>query len=422
MPYTVEKQEDNMAVITLTIPKDEVEAGMIIAAEKMSQESEIKGFRPGKASYDVVKQRFGEMKVLEAAAEELIRNAFVKAMLEEDLETVGQPYFNVEKMAPGNDMIVKAEIALFPNIIKMAEIEKLSVEKKDVEPTQELVDRAKKDLQMMQTKETRAEKGYALQKGDKVVINMTMKKDGVVIEGGQAQDHGIYTAETYFIKGFIDKLIGVKEDNELKFTLKFPEEHYQKHVAGKDIDFEVTIKEIFKLDAPEINDAFAKQVGLKDAQELNDRLKENIRLENVHEETMRQDKAVLDLLAEKSDFEKIPDLLVNQEVEKMLHELKHNVNNQGVEFEQYLQSINKSVNDLKLDFATTALTRIKVAILLKAISKEQDVKVDDKEIDTELDKIAAYKKVRTNSAVSFYLSHIPELLPEGAWLTQLKIA
>lgn len=388
MTHKIEKQEDNKVIVTMTIPAADVEQGMRAAGERLAQSSEIKGFRPGKATYEVVKQRFGEMKLLEEAAEELVRNAFVKAMLDEDLETVGQPYFNVEKMAPGNDMVVTAEIALYPHAKNIADYNKLSVKKKDTAPTQEMIDQAKKDLVGMQTKETRAGKDYELKKGDKAVVTLTMKRDGVVLEGGHTQNHGIYTAEPYYLDGFVDNIIGAKEGDEKKFTLSFPKDHYQKPLAGTDVDFEVTVDEIFQLEAPEINDEFAKSVGLKDLKDLEEKLKQNLEMENIQEEMMRQEKEVLDLLAEKSDFEKIPDLLVNQEIEKMLHELKHNISSRGLEFDDYLKSINKSLPELKMDFTPTAIRRIEVSILVKEIAKSEDVKVDEKEVDVELDKIA----------------------------------
>ncbi|MCH8049474.1 trigger factor [Patescibacteria group bacterium] len=389
MPHTVEKQKDNKVKIILTIPVEEMEIGMKAAAQRLSGETKIKGFRAGKAPYDVIKQRFGEMKILEAAAEGLVRSAFVKALLEENLESVGQPYFNIEKMAPGNDMVVTAEVALYPHVIKLADYNKLSVKKKNVEPTTEMIEQAKKDLVRMQTKEIRDPKGHKLEKGDKAVVTLTMKKDGVVLEGGEAQNHGIYTNDPYYIEGFVDKILGAQEDEERTFMLKFPDEHYQKHLAGRDIEFTVKVNEIFLLEAPKIDDEFSKTLGLKNAKDLEKKLKENLQLENEQEESIRQDKVVLDLVAEKSDFEAIPDLLINQEIEKMLNELKHSVNQHGPEFGQYLQSIKKTVNDLRLDFAPMALTRIKVAIFLKKIAKDQNIQVNEKEVEDELDRIAA---------------------------------
>lgn len=389
MAHQIQHLDDNKVKITVTIPAEEVAEACKTAAAHMAEEITIPGFRPGKAPYEVVKQKVGEMAILEHAAEDLVRSSFLAVMVEADLDTVGQPYFSMDKLAPGNDFVYTAELALMPKVTKLADYSALSVEKKDIEPTKELVEEAKGDLVRMQTKEVRAEAGRKLEKGDKAVVNMTMKQDGVVLEGGEAKNHGVYTNESYYVPGFVDEILGLAEGEEKTFALKFPDEHYQKHIAGKDVEFTVKLNEIFLLQTPAFDDAFAATVGLKNSAELEEKLQENLREENRAEEARRLDKAVLDLVAEKSTFDAIPDLLVNQEIEKMTHELEHQVETQGLDFKQYLSSIGKSMADLKLDFAAPALQRIKVGIILKEISKKEDVKADDAEVDAELDKIAS---------------------------------
>lgn len=388
MVYQIEQQGDNKVKLTVTIPAAEVATACQAAATHLAEEVDIPGFRPGKAPYEMVKQKVGEMAILEHAAEDLVRSSFIEAMVEADLETVGQPYFTLEKLAPDNDFVYTAEVALMPKATKLADYNTLSVDKKDIEPAKPLVDEAKNDLLRMQTKEVRAESGSKLEKGNKAVVHMTMKHEGVVMEGGEAKNHGVYTNENYYVPGFVDEILGLGEGEEKTFSLKFPDEHYQKHIAGKEIEFNVKMNEIFLLQPPLFDDEFAKSLGLKDAGELEEKLVENLREENRVEEARRLDKAVLDLVAEKSTFDTIPDLLVNQEIEKMIHELEHQVETQGLEFKPYLSSIGKSLADLKLDFAAPALQRIKVGIVLKAISEKEGVKADDAEVDAELDKIA----------------------------------
>lgn len=387
MAYTL-KTEKNKATFTLTIDLETVERGMKQAAEHLAKDSKIPGFRPGKAPYDVVKQRFGEMALLEAAAEDLIRAEFMNAMIAEDLEVVGQPYFNAEKLAPGNPIIVTAEVALAPKVKKLADWKRLSVKAESTEPKKETIERAKKDLAMMQTKEVRAKSGTKLKKGDKAVVDLTMKKDGVVLEGGEGQSHGIYTNEPHYIEGFVEKIVGSIEGEEKKFTLSFPEDHYQKHLAGKDIDFEVTVKEIFHLEMPELDDDFAKKLGLKDAADLEEKLKANLIMEAETEERKRQEQEVIEAIIKKSAFEEVPDLLVNQEIERMIQELEQQVKGQGRELDEYLKSIGKSLAELKMDFTPNALKRIQASMVLKAISDEEKVEVDDKDIDAELDRQA----------------------------------
>lgn len=388
MKHTL-KTENNVATFTLTIPQDTVEQAMKESAQELSKDLKIPGFRPGKASYDVIKKHIGDMKLLEHCAENLIRSAFSKAILEEDLETVGQPYFTAEKFAPDNDIIIKAEISLFPKVTKLGEYKKIKISPADTKPSKKQLDEAKKDLARMQTKEVRADKGSKITKGDKAVLNLTMKKDGVVLEGGEGQSHGIYTNEPYYIDGFIEKIIGAKEGDNKKFTLNFPKDHYQKHLAGQPVDFEVTINEIFKVDTPKIDDAFAKNIGLKDLKDLEEKLKLNLEKEKEQEEQIRREKELIDGIIDKSTFEDIPELLVNQEVNKMIEEMQNNVEQQGLKMDEYLKQINKSITDLKLDFTPTAIKRIKASIIVKEIANKENIEPTDEQLDKALDDLAA---------------------------------
>jgi trigger factor len=402
MPHSVEKLENNRVKITVTIPKEQVEEGMRHTAEHVAEDTSIPGFRPGKATYEMVKTRMGgEMKLLEAASEELIRGSFTAAMIEENLETVGQPYFSMVKMVPGDDMVYTAEMALMPQVTKLADYAGLSLEKKETEPTDEIFAQAKTDLLRMRTKEVRAVAGRKLSKGDKAVVNMTMKREGVVLEGGEAQNHGVYTHEPYYIPGFIEKILEASEGEERSFTLKFPEDHYQKHLAGQDVDFHVKLNEIFTLEIPDWDDEFAKSLGMDSVSLLDAKLRENLKLEKEQEETRRQEKEVLELIANKSTFDEFSELLVNQEIEKMVQELKDWVANNGMEFDQYIKSVGKSLADLKLDFTPQAIMRIKVALVLQEIAKKEGIKADEAEIDKELDELA--KTVGDNKEAREYV-------------------
>lgn len=384
--------KENTATLTLTIPKEKVAEEMQKTAEDLAKNMEIKGFRKGKAPVEVVIKQVGEMQILDRAAEGLIRAAFVQAMLEEDLETVGQPHFDAEKLAPGNDIVMKVTIALQPKLKKLADLSKVSVKKKSTKATKEQKDRALKDLALMQTKEIRRKAGSKLKKGDKAVINLTMKDNGVVLEGGEGRDHGVYTGEGHYIEGMIDEIIGMKEGETKEFKLPFPKDHYQKHLAGKEVDFEVKMNEIFELEAPKIDDEFAAKVGLKTKKELEDKIAENIQSENEQEEARRLEKEMFDAVIKKCTFDDIPELLVNQELQKMVQELAQNVKDQGMELEMYLKQIGKSLDEIKLDFTTTAMERIKASMILKHIIDEQKIKVTEKELDTQLDEIAEHYK------------------------------
>ncbi len=377
-----------MVKISVVVSPDEVKPFLETAAQELSSQSNIPGFRPGKAEYEIVKQRFGEMAIHEKALENIIRKTYVQAVMTHQIETVGSPHISVEKLAPGNPVSYTAEVARMPKVLTVSDFAKIEVKPKEVKVEEKEIERALKDLQRMQTKETRAESGYAIENNSKAVLSLEIKNAGVPLDGGSSPNHAVYMSEDYYIPGFKEHLLGLKETEEKTFRLPFPAEHAQKHLAGKDLDFSVKIKEVYQLAHPEVDEAFAKALGQASVAELKAIIQKNLLAEKQQEENFRQEKELLETLAEKSKFEEIPDLLVNEEVNKMIQELEQRVGAQGVDFNDYLASIKKSLANLKIDLTPQALMRVKVALLLRTIAEKEKVVADAGKVDEELDRLA----------------------------------
>jgi trigger factor len=389
---SIEDLEKNKKKIKFVVTQEEAKPYLEEAAERISKQKEIPGFRPGKAGYEVIVQQVGEMAVLEEALESIIRKSYMEALLANDLDPVGSPNVDVSKLAPENDIEFTAEITLMPAVKELADYTKLEVTSKKVAIENKDIDLALRDLQRMQTKEVRATAEDAAGDSDKIVVSMDMKKDGVSVEGGQSPNHVVFMTEDYYIPGFKEEVKGMKEGEKKTFTLPFPEDHAQKMLAGSDVEFEIEVKELFHLESPDLDDSFGKTLGMKDMSELKDRIRENLLSEKDQEELARQEREMLESLATKSSFDDIPDTLVNEEINKMTAELQRAVEAQGGEFEKYLESMKKTLADLKLDFTAQALTRIKVALAMRAVAKKADIQVEEKELDEELDRLAEQHK------------------------------
>ena len=386
--FETESLPDNQVKLTITVPIEEMRPYLEAAATRIAEHTEIPGFRPGKADYQTVKRLVGEMKIYEEALEPIVRRTYVEAVLGKKIETVGSPKIDVAKLVPDNDLVYTAEATLMPSVTKLADYNTLSIDAKPVAIEDKAITAALKDIQRMQTKEIRAAAGHTSTKENKVIIDMTIKKDGVPVEGGQGVGHGVYLNEQYYIPNFAESLIGLKEGEEKKFSLPFPEDHYQKHLAGTPVDFEITVREIYHLEFPTIDDEFAKSLGQTDMTSLKALLEKNMREEKEGEEKTCQEKTLLETLADASQFDNIPALLLNEELNKMGEELKHGVTEQGPEFDEYLKKIKKSLPELKLDFTPEALKRIKIALLIRDIAKQEDIHATAEEVDTELDRQA----------------------------------
>lgn len=384
MQHTKKDLNQSQVELNITVAPADYQKDLEAAAARLSERAAIHGFRPGKAPYDIVKQNLGEIKIMEEALQSIVETSFYKAVTEEKLSTIGMPEITIEKMAPGNDFVFKAVVALMP-AVKLADLTTIKVERKDKKVDEAEVNKVIEDLRKMQGKET-AKDGVAT-KDDKVVVSMNMSIDKVPVEGGQAPNHQVYLNEPHYIPGFAEQLIGVKKDENKKFSLKFPEEHYQKHLAGKDVDFDVTVKDIFTIEYPELTDEFATKLGQKSLDDLRKVLGDNLTHEAEHKEEQRLEGEILEKVIAGSTFDEIPEVLIKAEKQKMFFELKHNLEQQGITLENYLKDLKKTEEEIYTDFTERANTRVKAALVSRQVALDHGIKVEEKEIEAEAEKI-----------------------------------
>lgn len=379
--------------LTVELLPEELAPHMERAAKHVSEHVDIAGFRKGHATYDVVKERVGEQAILEEAAEIIIHDTLPDVIVKESLRVSGRPEVHVEKMAPGNPFIYVATVELMPHILKLADYKKLTVNKKLREVEEKDIELALKDLARMQTKETRALSGHAATVEDLVVADTHMTKAGVPVEGGDGKGWRIYLNETdTYVPGMREPLLGMKEGEEKTFEVTFPEGHYQKHLAGQKVQMAVKVIEVFNLVMPIMDDEFAKQLGQESFVELRDKIKENLQKEKDEEVQAEEERAMLELLAKETLFSEIGESLIEEEVDKMAHELEHAVERQGGVFADYLTAIGKTQKTLREGMKPQAELRVKVALVLEKVSDEEKIEVSDDEAKTEIQKQAEYYK------------------------------
>ena len=381
MSYELKKIKGSEVELKFTVKPEEYQKDLEQAAAHLSERAAIHGFRPGKAPYEIVKRQLGEAKILEEAAEKIVQKLYFSAVKSEKLDAIGMPQVKIEKLAPGNDLVFTATVALLPSI-KLPKLASISVKSELKQAGEADVSEALGHLQKMQPKEE--PKTGAATKEDKVTVNMEMFIDKVPVEGGQAKNHQVYLSEPHYIPGLAEQLVGLKKDETKEFTLPFPAEHYQKHLAGKNVDFKITVNEVFTLRYPELNDEFAKTLGQDNLQKLKDLLLTNISRENEEREKRRFDAAMLDEVVAKTEFGEIPEVIVESEKKKMFFELKHDLDRRGIPIEKYLEDIKKTEEQIYKDFAEGAEKRAKAALVSRQVAVENDIKVSKEELEAEI--------------------------------------
>ncbi len=381
MKCETKQLEKSQMELTITVEPAEYQKFIERAAREISEHSVIKGFRPGHAPYEQVKNTVGETKIYEHALEYIVRRFYADAVVEQKLDPIGMPKIELTKLAPGNDIVFKATVAILPEV-KIADIASIKVEQREKAITDADVDRVLEDVRKMRASEV-IKNGTATNQ-DKVVVDMDMLKDSVPLEGGQTRNHSVYLNEEYYIPGLQKELVGLKKDDEKEFKLKMPADHYQKHMAGQEVSFKVKVKDVFERTLPELNDEFAKGLGQDTVSGLRLLINENLAAEAKQKEDQRVEIALFDQLIDGSTLGDIPDVMIEAEKDKMWFELKRGVEQQGMVWEEYLNSIKKTELELREAFTEQATRRAKAALVSRALAKEQNLAPTGAEIDQEI--------------------------------------
>ena len=384
MQVKTNKLPKNLMELTIKVSQDELKPYLEQAAAKISKDFNIPGFRPGKASYGLVKQRVGEMKIYQEMVEFAIPKTYGLAILEQKLITLGPPKIEVQKLAPANPLIYKAIVILLPEI-KLGNYKGFKIQKKEIKVEEKDVQETVKNIQKIFAKEKRVSRKAKM--GDKVEIDLDTYLNKIPIDQGQSKSHPIVLGEGHFVPGFEENLIGLAEGETKEFTVKFPKDYHRQDLAGKHVEFKASARSVYEIELPPADDNLAKQLGqFEKFSDLQKQIEQNILQDKKLKEKQGWEVACLEKIMEKSKFEEIPEMLIESESHKMMHELENDVQKQGMKFDDYLTSLKKSKEDLQREFRPNAEKRIKTALIIRKIAEAENIKVADDELKKELAK------------------------------------
>lgn len=378
-----------MIEILVEISVEELRPYLEKSAVKISETAKIEGFRPGKAPYNVVKEKFGEMAILQEAIDDIISKTYYQVVVENELVSIGQPKIDIEKIAPENPFAYKATVAVLPKVT-LGDFSKIKLKREEIKIGEDKVEQVIEEIRKMRSTQEKVER--AAKSGDALKIDFDVYRDGVPIEHGKSQDYPITIGEGKFIPGFEDNLVGMKAGEEKEFKLKFPEEYFEKSLAGKPAEFKVKIKEVAEFKLPELNDKFAKEISggkYDNVVDMKAGIAENLNEEETAKQEQRLEIALLEEAVKVCEFEELPEVLVHEEVHRMIHELEDSIAMKGLNFDDYLKSINKTVEELEKGMEPQAELRAKTSILAREIYQQQKFEVTPDELEKEIAEIAS---------------------------------
>lgn len=392
----IEKNELPKSQVELIIELscEEFEPFIKRGAEKVANEVKIEGFRPGKVPYDILKQKIGEMTILEAAAEIAIFKNIEKIISENVTgEPVGQPQIELTKLAPNNPMEFKVKLAVIPEI-KLGDYKDAKVKERPVEIKEEAVKKTIDDLREFKSQEILTDR--EIRDGDKTIVDINMYLDNIPIEGGQGKDTAVIVGKNYIIPGFDKHLTGARKGDTREFSLPYPEDYHMKNIAGKLVDFKVIIKEVYERQLPPADDQFAAGFGMKSFSEMEENIKKSLASQAKKENEQVAEREMIEKILTKSRFGDIPEMLIEHEAKTMLSEIEHSVTHEGGKFDDYLTSIGKTRDQLTLDILPDALKRVKISLMIREIAKAENIKVEKDDIEKHLEEMRKHYKDKSD--------------------------
>jgi trigger factor len=380
-----ERIEKNKAKLEFEIESSLVEQELQAAYLKTAHKYNIPGFRRGKAPRKIIEARFGDMVFFEDAFDTLFPRVYEEALEEYKIDPIERPKIEIVKIEKGENLVVTAEVTVKPEV-ELGQYKGLEAEKVEHNVTD---DEVATEIERARDRAARyIDSEEPVKEGDRVTIDYSGSVDGVKFEGGTATDQMLEIGSKTFIPGFEEQVIGLKKDEEKAIDVVFPEDYRAEELKGKAAKFDIKVKDIKTKQLPELDDEFAKDVS---EHETLDQLREDIK-KRMQETADKQAKSYMEEMVIAKAVEnakvEIPDKMVDNQLEYMLHDMEYDLSMRGISLKQYFDYIQSDEDSFKKQYRDEAYNRVKSRLVLEAISIAENVSVSDEEYEGEVDKLA----------------------------------
>jgi trigger factor len=380
---TLEKLERKM---TLTVPVAMVTTEVESRLRKLSRQVKLDGFRPGKVPFSIVAQRYGYSVQYEVINDK-VGEVFQQAANDAKLRVAGGlKITESEAKADEGQMNFDAVFEVYPDV-KIGDLATAEVEKVSADVTDAAIDRTVDILRKQ--RRTFAQRGATdgAAEGDRVTVDFVGKIDGEPFEGGKADDFAFMVGEGQMLKEFDDAVRGMKLGESKTFPLAFPADYHGADVAGKTADFLVTIKKLESQHLPEVNEAFAKSLGIADGTTdgLRADIKKNLEREVKFRLIAKNKAAVMDALIAKAELE-LPQSIVQSELDRMAESARADLKQRGI------KDADKAPIPEDI-FRPQAERRVRLGLVVAELVKENKLEAKPEQIKSHIEELAAsYEK------------------------------
>ncbi|GHE22712.1 trigger factor [Halomonas urumqiensis] len=362
--------------ITVQVPAAEIDEAVAARLKDAAKNVRMDGFRKGKVPMSVIRQRYGH-DVRNEVVGEVMRERYVRAISEHELNPAGFPQIEPTVNESGKDLEFVATLEIYPEI-ELASIEGTEVERPVVEVSEADVDEMIETLRKQNAAWEAVER--AAEDGDQVTIDFQGFLGDEPFEGGSAEGHELVIGSNSFIPGFEEQLVGAKAGDEKQLNVTFPEDYQAEQLAGQEANFKVKVHKVSGQALPEVDAAFVEKFGVEDGdvEKFRAEVTKNMTREAKQAVDNRVKQQVLDALKKANDFP-VPQALVQQETDGLKRQAAQQFG-LGEDFD-----VSQLPNEL---FAEQAKGRVQVGLLLAEVIKSKELDASDDEIKAKVEELA----------------------------------
>ena len=372
MSVTLETLENLERKVTLSLPWSSINAECDKRLKQTARKARIDGFRPGKAPLSMIQSMYGAG-IQNDVMNELAQKVFFDTAVAEGWKIAGMPRLEgVEGQDDKENFLFSGVFEVFPEV-KVGDLSGQEVEKVTASVGDAEVEKTIDILRQQRTRFNHTER--AAKDGDRVIIDFTGKIDGEAFAGGSAENYAFVLGQGQMLPEFEAGVNGLKEGESKDVEVNFPEDYHGKEVAGKTAVFTITVRNVAEPVLPEVDEVFAKALGIADGniETMRAEVKKNVEREVKRRVDSQNKEAAMEALLAVSELQ-VPNALIDEEAARLAAEMKQNFINQGMADAKNL--------DLPLDmFKEQAERRVKLGLILAEVVQANGLEPSKEQID-----------------------------------------
>jgi trigger factor len=371
--------EHSQVVLDIEVEDERLEHAVDQAYKRIVQRINVPGFRKGKAPRALVERMVGREALVEDAVDQLVPQVVEDAVKQQELVMVARPSLEVVSTEP---LQVKATVPVQPKV-ELGDYKSLKIEATPAEVTDEQVGRVVERLQESNATWEPVERPVQL--GDRVAIDMLAKAGETTVMESKDAEYVVDPEGPQPAEGFAEALVGQAAGETRTFTLKLPEEHRNKELAGQDADFEVTVHWVKEKVLPPLDDELPSVVGTEhqSLDDLRGAIRENLSVREEHERRIAHEEKVVDAVVEQATVD-LPPQLIEEEATRLIQQLAQNLDRQGIPLPSYLRFTQKTEEQLRAEMMAQAERNVRRSEVLNAVALAEGIEVTDEEIREQL--------------------------------------